>query len=85
MGERGPVVTPWRKAKESNSTGNCVEWAIAPDGVKVRDSKQGKHSPVLMFTFSEWTVFVRAVKAGEADLIPSYDPNPEEEWVSLLG
>lgn len=82
MGQRGSVVTPWRKANESNSTGQCVEWAITPDGVKVRDSKRGNHSPVLTFTFGEWIVFIKAVKAGEADLTPSYDPNPSEEWIS---
>ncbi|MEU8175693.1 DUF397 domain-containing protein [Microbispora hainanensis] len=79
-------MSEWRKASFSGPQGgNCVEWAIAPDGVKVRHSKLGKHSPVLFFTFDEWVAFTRAVKAGEADLTPSLSPNPPEEWVSPLG
>ncbi|WP_239117201.1 DUF397 domain-containing protein [Planotetraspora phitsanulokensis] len=74
----------WRKALESNSTGQCVEVGITNDGVKVRDSKHGEASPVLSYTFTEWAVFLRAVKGGEFDLEPCFDPDPSEEWITSV-
>jgi hypothetical protein len=71
----------WRKSSASNSTGNCVEIAVAIDGIKVRDS-QGDTSPVLLFTVEEWVSFLQSVKEGRFDLEPSYDLSPVETWVS---
>jgi hypothetical protein len=47
---------PWRKADASNPSGNCVE--VLPeqgDGlIRVRDTKQGDTSPVLVFPIGAW-------------------------------
>lgn len=34
-------------------------------GVKVRDSKLGDKSPILVFTAGEWDAFVAGVRDGE--------------------
>jgi Domain of unknown function (DUF397) len=57
----------WRKASQSYSNGNCVEIALAADGVAVRDSKD-RGGPALRFTPDEWRAFVAGVKGGEFDL-----------------
>ena len=58
----------WRKAKASQSNGNCVEVAPIPGGgVAVRDSKD-PDGPVLRFTAAEWAAFAEGVAAGEFDL-----------------
>lgn len=58
----------WRKASFSNDNGNdCVEVADLSDGGRlVRDSKNPA-GPRLSFTPSEWTAFVKGVRAGEFD------------------
>jgi hypothetical protein len=45
----------------------CVEVAIRPDGVAVRDAKH-REGVVLEFSPSEWAAFLRGVKDGEFDL-----------------
>jgi len=57
----------WRTSSRSSGNGQCVEVAITPDGVAVRDTKNraGGH---LEFTHAEWTALVGGVKAGEFDL-----------------
>lgn len=58
----------WRKAKASNSQGNCVEVADLPNGYRaVRDSKLGDKSPTLIFRPAEWDAFILGAKAGEFD------------------
>ena len=56
----------WKRSTFCGET-SCVEVAVTPDSIGVRDSKL-THSPVLSFTRSEWDAFVRGVKNGEFDL-----------------
>jgi hypothetical protein len=58
----------WRKASYSSSNGGqCVEVALAPSAVAVRDSKDPA-GPNLVVLAAEWGAFVAGVKAGEFDL-----------------
>jgi uncharacterized protein DUF397 len=54
----------WSKSTRSGYHGNCVE--VAPLGagglVAVRDSKDGGHGPVLVFSTAGWSAFVAGVK-----------------------
>lgn len=52
-----PAAT-WRKSTYSNADGNCVEVAIHPSAVAVRDSKDPT-GPVLTFATAEWREFLR--------------------------
>lgn len=54
----------WRKARRSNSSGNCVEVGIAPGRrvVGVRDSKQHGRGPVLEFTAPTWAAFLASIR-----------------------
>lgn len=56
----------WRKSSYSGS-GDCLEWLIDTDEVRVRDSARGS-SGELHLSYSQWQAFLMAVKAGEADL-----------------
>jgi hypothetical protein len=55
----------FRKSSFCGEAG-CVEVAVLPDIVAVRDSKR-EESPVLTFTPSEWEAFVAGIRAGEFD------------------
>lgn len=58
----------WRKSTCSGSGDNCVEVAVADDGVVgVRDSKNPT-GPVLEFSPAEWAAFTGGVQNGEFDL-----------------
>lgn len=58
----------WFKSSFSGPSGNaCVEIAVLPDAVAVRDSKD-RGGPVLRFTAAEWRAFVAGVRAEEFDL-----------------
>ncbi len=46
----------------------CVEVALRPDGVRVRDGKS-VGGPELQFTSAEWAAFVTGVKHGEFDTV----------------
>lgn len=67
-------VAEWHKASRSNGNGgnNCVEVAILPNGVAVRDSKN-RDGPVLYFTRAEWTAFLSGARAGEFDITGNPD------------
>jgi hypothetical protein len=44
----------------------CVEVAVLPDGVAIRDSKDTRaDAPVLQFTHDEWAAFLQGVRADE--------------------
>ena len=47
----------WIKSSYSASQGECVEIAILPNGIAVRDSKD-PDGPVLRFTRDEWRAFL---------------------------
>jgi Domain of unknown function (DUF397) len=55
----------WRKSSFSGS-GDCLEWAVGPSGVRLRDSKNPT-GPELVLTHSEWAAFIAGIKNGEAD------------------
>lgn len=52
----------------------CVEVAIKPEGVAVRDSKN-RSKGTLFFTGGEWAAFVKGVKDGEFDPIGGVEKN----------
>jgi hypothetical protein len=57
----------WRKSRESNPSGNCVEVAELPDGsIAVRNSRD-PHGPALVYTRAEVTAFLAGVRNGEFD------------------
>lgn len=53
----------WRRPAQCSSS-TCVEVAVSPDGVYLRDGKDPA-GPTLSFTPEEWREFVAAVTAGE--------------------
>lgn len=57
----------WRKSRQSNGAGNCVEVAAVDRRVAVRDSKD-RTGPVLAFHRSTWAAFIAGVRAGRLDL-----------------
>jgi len=54
----------WRKSSYSNPSGNCLEAAMVPVGVAVRNSRF-PDGPALVFTGAEWDAFLRGVKDGD--------------------
>ncbi len=61
---RAPML--WYKSSYSSDSGNCVEVAHTPEGVRMRDSKD-PDGPQLRYAASVWRGFVEAVRAGEFD------------------
>ena len=55
----GPVATGWRKSSHSGDEGACVEMALLPEAVAVRDSKDPA-GPVLVFPPTAWAAFTGA-------------------------
>jgi hypothetical protein len=49
-----------------NNPKTCVEVAVKPEGVAVRDSKDPDKN-TLYFTLSEWDAFIHGAKSGEFD------------------
>lgn len=57
----------WRKSSESFN-GDCVELAPVDGTIAIRDSKDPS-GPVLRFSRSEWSAFLRGAKNGEFDAL----------------
>lgn len=70
-----PLVPRWRHSSFSVGTeSTCVDVAVVGPAVLVRDSKHPT-GPVLRFSFAEWRVFLRGVRADEFELPdPCDDP-----------
>lgn len=51
----------WRKSSRSGNSSNCVEVALGPEAVGVRDSKDPT-GPHLNFTHAEWIAFLHAIR-----------------------
>lgn len=65
VSELGEVT--WRKSCYSNSTGNCVEFAVLGDDlVGIRDSKHPE-GPVLVFTSAEVAAWLEDLRSGGID------------------
>ncbi len=63
------AIIDWHKSTYSGGNGgNCVEVAVTPGRVLVRDTKQHGSGPVLNFTSAEWRAFTAGVRGGEFDL-----------------
>ena len=61
------MIPVWRKSSRSGSGGNeCVEVAIGPTAVLIRDSKNPDDG-VLRVTPRSWLDFLGGVKAGQFD------------------
>lgn len=56
----------WRRSSASGGNGACVEVAESDLSVLVRDSRDRPRA-LLAFTRSQWLVFLRRIKASEAD------------------
>lgn len=52
----------------------CVEVAVKPQGVAVRDSKN-RQGGTLFFNTGEWAAFVKGVQDGEFDPIGGVEAN----------
>jgi Domain of unknown function (DUF397) len=52
-----------KSSRSGGSGGNCVEWAFAPHGVYIRDSKDPA-GPELFATFIEWSHLLAAAATG---------------------
>ena len=65
------VEVAWVKSAYSESANSCVEVAGFAGDVLIRDSKLGKHSPVLRFTWAEWRAFVDGIEALDVSLASS--------------
>lgn len=63
----------WRRSSRSTTQGQCVEVAITPDAIMLRNSRH-PDGPVLRFTRAEWLAFLggeqddSGAKGGEFDL-----------------
>ena len=62
----------WFKATGSGE-GGCVEVAVTPEVIGVRDTKDKGSGPILSFDRSEWTSFVGDLHSG------GFKP----EWLTL--
>lgn len=57
----------WRLSSYTGQGNSCVEVAVLPHGIAVRDSKD-RDGPVLAFSADAWRAFIAGVRDGEFDL-----------------
>jgi hypothetical protein len=60
---------PWKKSSRSGNSG-CVEVALDPALVAVRDSKNPT-GPVLHFEPENWRAFIDLIRSGRYELPPA--------------
>ncbi|WP_341716983.1 DUF397 domain-containing protein [Micromonospora sp. FIMYZ51] len=60
MSTPGLSAAHWFTSSRSANNGDCVECAILPDLVVVRDSKD-RRGPVLTFSRRQWSTFIATV------------------------
>ncbi|MDG9676333.1 DUF397 domain-containing protein [Micromonospora sp. DH14] len=53
----------WFVSSRSTNNGDCVECAVLPGQMAVRDSKD-RSGPVLVFPTYQWSAFIAATTAG---------------------
>jgi hypothetical protein len=53
----------WRKSRKSGESGGCIEIALSPSSVLVRDSRD-RSETTLEFSPAQWRKFVRLIKNG---------------------
>jgi hypothetical protein len=53
----------WFTSSRSTNNGDCVECAVLPDVMAVRDSKD-RSGPTLVFPAHQWAAFVAATTSG---------------------
>lgn len=57
-----PTGYDWFKSSYSSGDNNCVECALAPNIVPVRDSKN-PNGPTLIATKTSWNAFVKHIRS----------------------
>jgi len=68
MLSKGYQPSRWRKSSFSGD-GDCLEWLIDSDGVRLRDSDNPSGAE-LYLSHAAWIAFLAGIKSGEADLPP---------------
>lgn len=53
----------WFKSSHSADSAACLEVAVLPDGIAVRDSKDPS-GPILTFSLDGWRSFIQATRRG---------------------
>lgn len=61
------IEVQWKKSQLSSNNGSCVEVAMTPEEILVRDSKD-PDGPRLSFTRTEWLAFLDGAKKNEFDI-----------------
>lgn len=58
---------PWRRARRSQTNGQCVEAAGVSNDVAIRDSKQAtdRDFPHLAVPADNWAGFIAGIRSGE--------------------
>ena len=59
--------TNWRTSSRSDDQGQCVEVAVTPNRVGIRDTKN-RNAGHLTVTAAQWSAFIAHVKADQRDL-----------------
>ncbi len=54
----------WYKSTRSSGQGDCVEVAMGPDVVRVRDSKD-RQGTILAFDLPAWRIFLDNIRTGK--------------------